>query len=69
MSGVGAPAITAPHPPGGDDPLPPVYVRGWAPGYTAPPPTPGGDEPPTAPICPGLGPRLYGPEPWPEANL
>eukprot|EP00661_Eupelagonemidae_sp_cell13_P020712 gene20712-biopygen17598 len=36
MSGVGAPAITAPHPPGGDDPLGPPYVWGWAPDYTAP---------------------------------
>eukprot|EP00661_Eupelagonemidae_sp_cell13_P020947 gene20947-biopygen7088 len=43
MSGVGAPAITAPHPPGGDDPLAAVFF-------------------------PGLGPRLYGPEPPPEAN-
>eukprot|EP00661_Eupelagonemidae_sp_cell13_P018023 gene18023-biopygen18936 len=39
-------AITAPHPPGGDDPLAAVYVWGWGPSYTAPHPPPGGDDPP-----------------------
>eukprot|EP00661_Eupelagonemidae_sp_cell13_P014860 gene14860-biopygen12673 len=78
MSGVGAPAMRPRPTPGGDAPRSPPYVRGWAPGYPAPPCSAGAcTAPPTrleattpwaTPYMSGVGPPAMRPRHDPRAR-